>query len=213
MPKGVTVIGTDINTSLFPPPSQLAPNVTLSPISTLSFPADWSGRFKLVNQRMLVAGFTLPLWREALKELYRVLEPGGWIQLLDLRFGDIGDFPNHPKLEKFRALQEELWRQRGLITHLERVLPVLIEEVGFVGGHSVTGKIPMGPWAGALGEDGSVCWEGAFVAMKEPVMMANPDVSSSEFDRMMEELVAEWTEIPGVEYTLDVFYAQKPQLL
>ncbi|KAF9058990.1 hypothetical protein BDP27DRAFT_1143624, partial [Rhodocollybia butyracea] len=73
--------GIDISQCLFP--TQPPQNITFAVHTVTNLPESWSNRFKLANQRLLIGALTSDQWGTALRELYRVLKPGGWIQLLE----------------------------------------------------------------------------------------------------------------------------------
>ncbi|KAH9841078.1 uncharacterized protein C8Q71DRAFT_743255 [Rhodofomes roseus] len=50
-----------------------------------------TGRFKLVHQRLLIAALRSWEWTVALREIFRVLQPGGWVQL-----GEVGPWKAGP---------------------------------------------------------------------------------------------------------------------
>ncbi|KAF7303054.1 S-adenosyl-L-methionine-dependent methyltransferase [Mycena kentingensis (nom. inval.)] len=75
------LVGIDIERRLFPNPPP--PNAAFLVHSILSLPAEWDNTFALVNQRFLIIALTRAEWPVALKELYRVVRPGGWVQLVE----------------------------------------------------------------------------------------------------------------------------------
>ncbi|KAF9058991.1 hypothetical protein BDP27DRAFT_1239677, partial [Rhodocollybia butyracea] len=77
----VSLTGININQRLFP--KQHPRNVTFAVHTVTNLPESWSDGFKLVNQQLLCGALTSEQWGAALGELYRVLKPGGWIQLLE----------------------------------------------------------------------------------------------------------------------------------
>ncbi|KAF5350041.1 hypothetical protein D9756_009186 [Leucocoprinus leucothites] len=75
--------GIDISSHMFPSPSLTPPNTSFSINSITSLPANWSNTISLIHQRLLMAALQAPQWHSALSEMYRVLAPGGWIQLFE----------------------------------------------------------------------------------------------------------------------------------
>ncbi|OCB87580.1 S-adenosyl-L-methionine-dependent methyltransferase [Sanghuangporus baumii] len=58
-------------------------NVKLPEMPSLSLPSDWDGSFDFVNQRLLIGAFTVEQWKMALSGYFRVLRPGGVLQLIE----------------------------------------------------------------------------------------------------------------------------------
>lgn len=74
--------GSDIYSINFP---KVYPgNVEFRVASVTSMPQDWSGKFDLVHQRFLIASPPGSGWYSAMSVLFRVLKPGGHIELIDL---------------------------------------------------------------------------------------------------------------------------------
>ncbi|KAJ8654499.1 hypothetical protein O0I10_009805 [Lichtheimia ornata] len=89
----------------------------------LSFADD---TFDYIHMRMLLCRFTHPEWVRLLREIMRVLKPGGYLEIVDLdytvkRAGSRGnDLINHQMLEKMlKEHQIDLQRARHLPTWLQ----------------------------------------------------------------------------------------------
>ncbi|KAH7903340.1 hypothetical protein BJ138DRAFT_164175 [Hygrophoropsis aurantiaca] len=83
LPSSCQFYGIDIKSKVFPDTSMdTLSNLHLSVASVTALPQNWADKFILVNQRLLMAGLTLKNWKLALEEIYRVLECGGFVQLL-----------------------------------------------------------------------------------------------------------------------------------
>ncbi|KAI1773802.1 S-adenosyl-L-methionine-dependent methyltransferase [Hypoxylon cercidicola] len=73
--------GFDISSSLYPPQSTLPPNVSLAELDMKQpFPEDMHGKYDLVHARMLVAAMRPSDWETAVRNLARLLKPGGFLQ-------------------------------------------------------------------------------------------------------------------------------------
>jgi hypothetical protein len=126
--------GIDIESRIFP--SNPAPNIHLSTDSITKLPASWSSTFTLVHQRLLVLGLTRQDWRAAFKEMYRIIIPGGWVNLLEALM-DLTQFkwaPGPAMLQLFTAVRA-LLLTKGIILDLPLHLPALLEEAGFINIH------------------------------------------------------------------------------
>ncbi|KAF9030330.1 hypothetical protein BDZ89DRAFT_1013821 [Hymenopellis radicata] len=78
---GANFIGIDIQDRLFP--AVTLKNASFSVHSVVDLPSDWSNQFDLVNQRLLIAALGEEQWKIALREVHRVLVPGGYVQFIE----------------------------------------------------------------------------------------------------------------------------------
>ncbi|KAF9145109.1 hypothetical protein BGX30_010364 [Mortierella sp. GBA39] len=149
-----TVYGIDINPELFPSVHQAVPsNCLFSPsnlLTRLSFPNQY---FDFVYQRFLYLGLTVEDWPVALKELRRVMKPGGWIELFEpcMRVHRAGTRTREVMQWCSRLLQEE----RGLdFDFAGEKMKRLCEssEIGFQNVKLERLSIPVGAWGGRVGQ-------------------------------------------------------------
>ncbi|KAF8948617.1 hypothetical protein BGZ47_003881 [Haplosporangium gracile] len=149
-----TVYGIDINPELFPSVHQAVPsNCLFSPsnlLTRLSFPNQY---FDFVYQRFLYLGLTVEDWPVALKELRRVMKPGGWIELFEpcMRVHRAGTRTREVMRWCSRLLQEE----RGLdFDFAGEKMKRLCEssEIGFQNVKLERLSIPVGAWGGRVGQ-------------------------------------------------------------
>ncbi|KAI0431113.1 hypothetical protein F5Y09DRAFT_305971 [Xylaria sp. FL1042] len=79
--------GYDIASDLFPPPEKLPPGISLSLLDfKQSFPQHMHGQYDLVHVRMLVSGMLPSDWEPAVRNIFRILRPGGYIQWEECEF-------------------------------------------------------------------------------------------------------------------------------
>ncbi|KAF9584029.1 hypothetical protein BGW38_007821 [Lunasporangiospora selenospora] len=149
-----TVYGVDINSELFPSPHQHVPSNCLftqaNILNRLLFP---DGYFNFVYQRFLFLGLTVDDWPMVLRELKRVLKPGGWIELFEPRMHVHRAGPRTREVMRWisRLLQEE----RGLdFDFAGEKMKQLCEsdEIGFENVTLERLSIPVGRWGGRVGE-------------------------------------------------------------
>ncbi|KAG0324453.1 hypothetical protein BGZ99_001791 [Dissophora globulifera] len=149
-----TVYGIDINPELFPSAHQPVPSNCLftqsNLLTRLSFPNHY---FDYVYQRFLYLGLTIDDWPVALKELKRVMKPGGWIELFEpcMRVHRAGPRTREVMRWCSRLLQEE----RGLDfdfagEKMKRLCES--EEIGFQNVRLERLSIPVGSWGGRVGQ-------------------------------------------------------------
>jgi hypothetical protein len=84
----------------------------------LDLPASWTDNFALVHQRFLWVALTLPEWKIALENLFRVTAPGGYIQL-----GEVGEVTSGLATARFTNIMCELFKSRGIERYLPDLLP------------------------------------------------------------------------------------------
>jgi SAM-dependent methyltransferase len=82
--------------SALPPPAHVVQLDLRNIAKTLSYPDNF---FDYIHQRLLVTALTSEDWNNVLKELFRVLKPGGYIELAELSFFDLTDVG--PYMEKY----------------------------------------------------------------------------------------------------------------
>ncbi|TFK38141.1 S-adenosyl-L-methionine-dependent methyltransferase, partial [Crucibulum laeve] len=201
----VSLTGLDIENRLFPinPPN----NITLSTGSVTSMPLEWSNRFTLVHQRLLRPALRRSDWPIALKEIYRVVAPGGWVQLCE-----VGERTSGPATAKHSKYTDMLYDFRGLFTHCSHHMSRMLTEAGFVNVYSDQRVSRLGKWAGQDGIDGRDNAIGVWKGQKTPFLNAGGFgyvQSEEEFDQRLQEVEQEWDDTPGSTLKFFMFYAQK----
>ncbi|TFK55516.1 S-adenosyl-L-methionine-dependent methyltransferase [Heliocybe sulcata] len=202
----VSLFGIDIEPRLFP---MSTAQIVFSVGSATELPAHWSNKFRLVNQRLLIAALSVKEWPRVLQEIHRTLVPGGWVQLLEAkRWGaENGDLST-----KHRQMLEKLFASRNLLIDCSVQLPRLLDDAGFKNIHVEERKLPAGSWAGPEGEETRDNFIGVFRGMKTPVLNAGGlgyVQSEQEYDEWMNGLAREWDAIEGTTVDICICYAQK----
>ncbi|KAJ7362556.1 S-adenosyl-L-methionine-dependent methyltransferase [Mycena albidolilacea] len=207
----VHILGIDIASRLFPvsPPQ----NVAFQVGSVTNLPPDWTDTFTLVHQRLLMLALQIPEWTQALREIYRVLRPGGWVQLGESIAWFEGEYPDKPCMEKLVSLYRSLTKSRNLYIDCASHMPALLKEIGFIDIQAEERPLLMGKWAGADGVANATTNVGVFRGIKTPVLEAGgygKVTTESEYDALVEGLEKEWEEIPGTKKEFVMFWARKP---
>lgn len=206
LPPSVAFTGMDISPRLFP--KDAPSNIKFVQASTLSLPADWSDKYQLVSQRMLLGAFTRSEWPQVLSEFYRVVKPGGWIQLIEGTQHKAG-----PASKQQLKLIGALLEKRKLFFDVAYHLAEMVHEAGFINVVEVRRTAKLGKWAGDLGR---LCkWNvvTGYRSMKVPVMKSDGlgiIHSEQEFDELMDAVDEELDTTEGASMEWVACYAQKP---
>jgi len=208
VPPTAELVGIDIEENLFPQPSTLPPNLHFQVQSVLDLPKEWTNKFDLVHQRLLLLGLRDAEWRKALGEINRVLKPGGWFQMLEIDEWE----QSGPKLTVFKELIRRLLELRGV----EGFWPNgsikwqrYAEEAGFVDVRMARHYAPIGKWAGQDGIYGKENKLGLLRGSKK-ALVALGLVDEKEFDELLEQADQEMNSHPGTRARYIIICAQKP---
>ncbi|KAF8211891.1 S-adenosyl-L-methionine-dependent methyltransferase [Mycena galopus ATCC 62051] len=209
--SSVPMIGVDIEPRLFPdsPPK----NIEFRVESVTNLPSDWTDTFSLVHQRLLILALQVPQWSQAIQEIYRVLRPGGWVQLAESTPWHEDKYPGKPCMEKLCAIYRRLAESRNLYVDCAYDIPKMLEKAGFVDIRSESRMQLMGPWAGEIGSANATNHVGVLRGIKTPVLKAGGFgyvTSEAEYDELVDGLEKEWNEIPGSEKDFIITWARKP---
>lgn len=197
--------GMDLDGCRFPtsPP----PNVSFSSGSVLSLPSDWTGRFDIVHQRLLMCGLKRDDWPKAINEIHRVLAPGGWAQL-----GEYISWGYGPAMDTYGRIYSLLYKHNGLVMRAHAELEDWMREAGFKNVKIVRATYPLGDWAGVLGRDGALNIWSHFKDLKEQVLKAGGFglvANETELDAVIDTVKNEWDETIGTEAVFVYVIGQK----
>ncbi|KAG1232552.1 hypothetical protein G6F68_005757 [Rhizopus microsporus] len=171
-------------------------------LSGLPYP---DNTFDFVNMRFMLSAFAVSDWPVVLKETYRVLKPGGVIELMETQF------PENDRVPIVRTVNEafyEMLRENGKDPCTAAKFGTMLKEQHFKvierQERSLTYKKPLEP----ISREMLGNWKMAMLALK-PVLVhkivENPDEYSSVIDDYIEGLIEEhWTP------KLIAWAAQKP---
>ncbi|KAF5350018.1 hypothetical protein D9756_009179 [Leucocoprinus leucothites] len=209
--------GIDISSRMFPLPSLTPRDTNFTTHSITSLPLSWSNTISLIHQRLVYLGLQAPQWTSALSEMYRVLVPGGWIQLFEPRYPSYVSPSAAIRNHKAFQLRNKLgFEKRQVVMDIVYRLPEWIEKTGFVNLKVEKRHLPMGAsWAGESSASGVKAVMGVWRALKEPVMKAGGlgiVRSEEEYDAVIEDLGRLCEETPETYFEFWVFTAQKPAL-
>ncbi|KAH8753397.1 UMTA methyltransferase [Hyaloscypha finlandica] len=141
------VVGIDINP--MGQPEEMPANLYLQVDDlnrSLSFPPH---HFDLVNSRLIAQGIHVNRWTQYVRDLLRVLRPGGWCQMVEMHFNvqsDNGSLTLDHALRQWSARYVE--SMNGLKDLLAATrLPTLMREAGFVDIESRMIPLPTCAWS------------------------------------------------------------------
>lgn len=123
----VQILGTYTRISLNNFPKTVPDNVHMSIANSTSFPQEWSNKFDLVHQRFLLTALRRDQWDVALSEIFRVLKPGGVVQVVESSPPE----SKGPAMDESYRLTKEVLDRIGLFAEVAVNLDKLIEHVGF----------------------------------------------------------------------------------
>ncbi|EJD00022.1 uncharacterized protein FOMMEDRAFT_53200, partial [Fomitiporia mediterranea MF3/22] len=202
VPDSVELVGIDISPSMFP--KEVPGNVKLHVVSSMDMPAEWTNTFTLVHQRLLVAAFTAEQWSKDLAEMFRVLKPGGTIQLMEIcNYGSL-----HVPLEKLPATKKVDELIIATLNHKNllgkacgRALPRMLEETGFSDVQVEDHQLPLGKQWGEIGIRGTRLRDVLLHGFGK-TLLAEGGLglfkSQAEIDEAIGKAKKEWDDTPGV---------------
>lgn len=209
LPESVQFYGIDIEPKLFPEYAVDPPNIHFSVGSATALPSYWSSKFKLVNQRLLILALTKAEWREDISEIYRVLQPGGYAQFVEID----SNLYSGPKTTAHVEFLSMFLEAKGLDLQCCEHIVEWMTTTGFVNVRTEEITLNIGKWAGRIGEEARDASIGALRGMKGPVMKAGGMgyvTSDREFDAKIDAVAEEWDRTVGSRRKLKVFYGMKP---
>ncbi|KIK52161.1 hypothetical protein GYMLUDRAFT_50042 [Collybiopsis luxurians FD-317 M1] len=186
-------------------------NIHFSLHSVTDLPAEWNSRFSYVHQRLLVTSIDRSVWPKVISELFRVLSPGGWIEIAEVQLKsyqlDVGPFS-----KKMQSLVLTMMADKGYSLDVAAYIPSLLEGAGFV---DVQSEGRQG-CIGQSGEKGFPIEErGSFFrALKRTIMNAGGYGivrTEQEYEELVRGSELEWITHSDEAYVyIYTFYARKP---
>ncbi|PBK70773.1 S-adenosyl-L-methionine-dependent methyltransferase [Armillaria solidipes] len=205
LPPTVRLHGVDIITRLFP--TTYPSNIKFSVEDVTRLPSSWSNSFTLVHQRLLLAALRKVEWPIAISEMYRVISPGGWIQLCET-----GSWRAGPFTARFQSLMRTLLDSKGLFMDCYKAMPLMLRNAGFV---DVRVEVIQLSLCGAEGSDDRKNMCNVFRGMKTPILNVGGFgfvSSEAEFDALVNGVEDEMEKTASAQKEYFLFCARKPSL-
>lgn len=205
--KDATFCGIDLKTNIFPElDDEQKQHIHLGAGNVLQLPNDWTSNFQLVNQRLLIAALSKENWNTAVEEIFRVLAPGGWVQLIEASHCVAGE-----ATQRHFSMLQDLFVKRGLLLNCIEHIPNVLKGTGFDKITTQRLEISLG---GGEDEDGMKAkaresFIGVYKGMKIPVVKMGIR-TEGEFGELLEDLEREWESNTQSKVIFYAFTAQKP---
>ncbi|KAI0942582.1 hypothetical protein AcW1_003173 [Taiwanofungus camphoratus] len=123
VPPSVELFGINIESRLFLLEDERITsregNTHFSVGTITKLPVEWSNIFLLVHQRLLVAALRFPEWIHAIREMFRVLAPDGWVQL-----EEVGEWKASAITDKHRSLVQTLFYAKDYSSIVPNICPL-----------------------------------------------------------------------------------------
>ncbi|KAF9060628.1 hypothetical protein BDP27DRAFT_1236515 [Rhodocollybia butyracea] len=200
----------DISDKQFP--HEYPSNIHFSIRSVIDLPQEWQNSFSYIHQRLLIAAMNDSRWNVAIDQLYEVLKPGAWLELVEVE-AKVFDFQVGPNSKRLVSLITSLHASKGIVGDLGLYLPKLLAKKGFKDIHCEGREIPIRESVNNDGLNRSQQWYDLWMGMKTPVLTSGGFgiiSSEEEFDELLEGCLKEWNESDKAYTTYYTIVARKP---
>jgi hypothetical protein len=202
---GSVIHGVDLNAAILPHDRSL--NTSFSVASITALPSTWANRFDIVNHRYLLWALSPDEWLQSLQNAFRVLVPGGWIQVIEPSIATAAGTTTRLNEVIARVLDS-----RNIRADADYFLPELFKKVGFVDVQKQGSTIKVGKWGGQIGMQAGDVLMDPLKSMKPLVIKLGCGFEHPEtdFDEFLLAARREWDGSVGASMDINVFFAQKP---
>ncbi|KAI8371069.1 S-adenosyl-L-methionine-dependent methyltransferase [Blakeslea trispora] len=165
------------------------------------------GMFHYIHQRLLFVGLTQDDWTNSLQEHFRVLKPGGYIELIEPGFKQL--FAAGPCLNLLMETLRKSTASRGIQFEIGEELEDRVQKAGFENVHVKKLEIPLNH----NGKIGELFWDDyrhAFMNLKGKMTQASPEFEAEgAYEAHLNECARE-ARRSKANSEWYVVYAQKP---
>ncbi|GBB94823.1 hypothetical protein RclHR1_02420010 [Rhizophagus clarus] len=162
--------------------------------------------FDFIYLRMTMIYIESNKWKPVISEIFRVLKKGGWVEFLET---DMTFNPSGKILKSMIKFWINMFEARNIKPKLTRQLGTILSETGFINVSNKNYSVPIGSWAGALGEIRSRSLY-TWLNVTADITYKNLGFDTrEEYMKHIENLEAEYSEFKpyGDHY---IAYGQKP---
>ena len=145
-------------------------------------------QFSYTHQRLLAAAIPAAQWPGVVQELVRVTRQGGWIELVE-----IGDMiqPAGPATKHLLSWMADIGKALGFEAEILRHLGELLIQSGCSDVESQDIPVPLGAWAGPIGQMMKTDLLHGYDALKG-VFCPRSNTAPEVFDKMVQDAADEW---------------------
>ncbi|KAL7319725.1 hypothetical protein PS15m_002826 [Mucor circinelloides] len=164
--------------------------------------------FDYIHQRLLILGLTNDDWENALKELYRVLKPGGYIEVVEPDMQDLRNMG--PLLHKTQYTMSEMMLSRNMPPKVSIELQDRLTRAGFV-----DIELEMTPLKlNHTDKAGYLLWgdyKHAYLNLQQVMAKSNPEWQDAQVYEKYIDACGEEAETNKTCVHWYAYYARKPQ--
>ncbi|EJU04795.1 S-adenosyl-L-methionine-dependent methyltransferase [Dacryopinax primogenitus] len=214
VPINVEIHGFDIEQRMLP--SQHPANTIFTVHNMLDLSQSWSHTFAVAHQRLTLSALDWPGWQTTLRNLFRVLKPGGHLIIVDQARAS-WHLPDDAPVEtnisythRLEVLVERLFVAKNLLINCGERLPFLIKEAGFEDVEVERRRARFGPEEGEGWRENAL---GVARGLKGPILKAGGFGlmhSEQEWDNLMAHVDEEW-KVHAFECDFVRITARKPE--
>lgn len=165
------------------------------------------GRMDLVSQHLMYLHIGYSSWKPLLQEYFRILRPGGCIDMMEV---DALVIRGGECVGKLNRWFERTIQANGVPHRATRRIRPLLNATGFVDTEVRIVSVPVGPWAGRMGVSGMRLSFQHYAHFQEQIFKVHPELTMEEFERTIAQALLEINEFHAYRNVF-VYTARKPQ--
>lgn len=152
-------------------------------------------------------------WKAAISEMYRVLVPGGWVQLFEGKYRFTSPLEAIEQHKTFAISLKVARDVRHIVIDIVYHLQSWLEEAGFINVKIEKRGLPLGSWAGEHGA-ANLKFTMAFMDSIKILVLKEGGLglvsSEEEYDSLVDNVTKLCDKTPETYFEYWVFVAQKP---